>query len=147
MTMVYSCICFPLQLLAEDTQGKQDRWEEGRRKGDSEDLVQMQWLSLSLCSPSHLKHSRFPDGFYENLAVRYRGSVLLTKRLHVDAVSVHLLVWWVGKKWRKGQSYLCQVEASVKGTVSRQRVFFGRGYSQLLAFSKANGNKLQGRLR
>lgn len=32
VAMVYSCICFSLQLPGEDTQVKQDRWEEGRRK-------------------------------------------------------------------------------------------------------------------
>lgn len=36
------------------------------------------------------------------------------KHLHVGAVSVHLLVGWVGNKWRKGQMYFCQVEASVQ---------------------------------
>lgn len=30
MTMAYSCIRFPLQLLGEDTRGKKDKWEEGR---------------------------------------------------------------------------------------------------------------------
>lgn len=32
MTMAYSCIRFPLQLLGEDTRGKKDKWEEGEGK-------------------------------------------------------------------------------------------------------------------
>lgn len=32
MTMAYSYICFPLQLLGEDTQRKKDKWEGGGGK-------------------------------------------------------------------------------------------------------------------
>lgn len=60
MTMVYSCICFPLQLLGEDTQGKHDQWEEGRRKGYSEDLVQMQWFFFKPLFPESSETQPFP---------------------------------------------------------------------------------------
>lgn len=94
MTVLYSGTCFPLQLLGEDTQGKQDQWEEGRRKEDFVYLVQMKCHFLSLCFQSRLKCSRFLDVFHRNLAVCYKSNAFLMKHLQLLLCICLCLVGW-----------------------------------------------------
>lgn len=130
--MVYSCICFSLQLPGENTWVKQDQWNEGRRKRDFEDLV--------------LKCSCVLDGFYWILAVCCQWCTpdeTSSCRCCLCASDC-----WVGWKQVKERTdvLLSGVGFCAKGFNQGNSCLWQRIYSQLLVFLQANSNK-QGCLR